>query len=381
MSAIAYLKKKIGSSYLVWFENSNSYLQFEQPAWFVFRETVKRFSEKAIAQKFAVRYGISFEDSLAYVSEIRSGIEKINQVKRDEDKLVNVSEKLKTRSFQPYAVHQYQIGNQWVTFCFETPVLENYLHPLINHLEKSDRNSENYIFELFNHEEAVVFRFGGEVKGVWHQDESHLVKGVIFMFLINVMYGKTDDDWLMTVHASAITNGQKTILFSAAPGQGKTTIAALLQTRGYRLISDDFVPIDCHSFCAYPFPIAMSVKEGSMNLLAPHFPSLEQKPLKFITPEKSVRYFASDQSPDPNKDKFPVTEFIFVKYDSSVDFLFEKIDPLNAIKLLLEEAWVSPKRSNVEKLFDQILSTSFYKLTYSDNKKALDAITNLFDND
>ena len=92
------------------------------------------------------------------------------------------------------------------------------------------------------------------------------------------MHDKTDADWLMTVHASAITNGKKTILFSAPPPcNGKTTIADLLQARGYKLISDAFVTIDRYSFKAYPFPIAMSVKEGSIDLLASLFPALEQR--------------------------------------------------------------------------------------------------------
>lgn len=380
MSAIPYLKKKIGNSYLVWFENSNTYLQFEQAAWFVFRKTVKRYSTDTIAREFAFRYGNSFEDSLAFVLEIRSGIERMNQVKKVDEKMNNFSEELLAKKFNPFSTHSYRLDKQLVTFCFENQTLENYLHPLISHLETNDRYHENYLFELFNHEEAVVFRFGGEIKGVWCQDESHLAKGVIFMFLINVMHCKMNDDWLMTVHASAITDGKKSILFSAAPGQGKTTIAALLQSQGYRLISDDFVPIGCSNFCAYPFPIAMSVKEGSMNLLGSLFPSLEQKPLKYISPEKSVRYFASHYD-NSDGDIFPVQEFIFIKYDRSVDFHFGEIDTLSAIKLLLEEAWISPQRRNVEILFDQILNFRFYQLTYSNNEKALDAIINLFDND
>src|SRR5690606_33142888 len=138
-----------------------------------------------------------------------------------------------------------------------------------------------FLFELFKSQDMIVFRFNGEVKGTWKKDETHLVKGLIFMYLINVIHGKTEADWLMTVHASAISNGRKTILFSAPPNHGKTTIAALLQNRGYKLISDDFVPIDRNSLKAYPFPIAMSVKQTSMDLLASLFPGLEQKPLNF----------------------------------------------------------------------------------------------------
>jgi hypothetical protein len=196
-----------------------------------------------------------------------------------------------------------------------------------------------------------------------------------------VIHNKTDADWLMTVHASAITNGKKTILFSAPPNHGKTTIAALLQAQGYKLISDDFVPIDRNSFHAYPFPIAMSVKQSSMDLLASLYPALEQKQLNYISPEKSVRYLESNDSFDVANDVYPVHEFIFIEYNKSVDFKWEKLDPLKAMKLLLDQAWVAPNIGNAEILFDRILQTSFIKLTYSNNQKALEAITNLFDHD
>jgi hypothetical protein len=199
------------------------------------------------------------------------------------------------------------------------------------------------------------------------------------MFLINVIHDKTDEDWLMAVHASAITNGKKTILFSAPPGNGKTTIAALLQTYGYQLISDDFVPIDRFSFNAYPFPIAMSVKQGSMDLLSSLFPSLEKKPLNYISPEKSVRYFAPNHHLDINQAVYPVKEFIFIAYNSSVDFIWEKLDTVCAMKPLLDQSWVNPLPGNAALLFDRIMQISFYQLTYSNNQKALDAIVNLFD--
>jgi hypothetical protein len=288
---------------------------------------------------------------------------------------------LKTYSFSPFYIHHYKLGNQQITFSFESLDFEYYIHPLIGHLETTKKKGESSLFELFAHQESIIFRFNGEVKGIWTSNETNLVKGMIFMYLINVIYGKTEEDWLMTVHASAITNGRKTILFSAAPGNGKTTMAALLQAHGFRLISDDFVPIDREFQHAHPFPIAMSVKEGSMKILALHFPELEQKQLNFISPEKSVRYLATGNKDELIENVFPVKEFIFIKYDPSVDFTLERLDSLIGFRLLLDQSWVPPVEGNAEILFEKILPKSFYRLTYSNNEKALKAITNLFEND
>ncbi|MDP2337235.1 MAG: hypothetical protein Q8N05_12460 [Bacteroidota bacterium] len=381
MPAIPHIKKKIGRAYLVWFQNSNLYLQLEEPAWFVFSKTIKRYKPDTIVEAFSVRYGISLGESSSFVREIRLKIEKMNQTDHVRDQVNEFSIDLNKLTFLPFSVHRYRLGNKLVEFSFETHIFEHYLHPLICHFETTEEVNEITLFELFAHQEQIVFRFNGEVKGIWTKDETQLAKGLIFMFLINVMYDKTDTDWLMTVHASAITNGKKTILFSAPPNHGKTTIAALLQKLGYQLISDDFVPIDRNSLMAHPFPIAMSVKETSMYLLSPLFPALNQKPLNYISLEKSVRYLAPDFNRSMQEAVFPVHEFIFIHYDRSVDFIWEKLDPVRAVKLLLDQAWIVPTRGNAELLFNRILQMPFYQLTYSNNQKALDAITNLFDQD
>jgi hypothetical protein len=380
MPTIPYIKKRNGKTYLVCLQNSNQYIQLEEPAWFVFRKLLRRCKTETIAKVFAIRYGTGYEESLILVNDIRSQIENINRTDNLQVTIEPASEDLKKHQFSPFSIHHYKFGNRVIAFSYETRHFEHYLHPLIAHFETEEAYDEMLYFELFAWHEQIVFRFNGEVKGIWTKDETHLVKGLIFMFLINVMHNKTDSDWLMTVHASAIANGKKTVLFSAEPGKGKTTIAAMLQARGYQLISDDFVPIDRNSFSAFPFPIAMSVKQGSMDLLVPLFPELEQQTLTYISPEKSVRYLPPLHF-DVAQSVFPVREFIFIEYNSSVDFVWEKLDPVKAIKLLFDQVWVSPNQGNAAILFDRIMQISFFKLTYSNNQKALDAITNLFDHD
>ena len=122
----------------------------------------------------------------------------------------------------------------------------------------------------------------------------------------------------------------------------------------------------------------MSVKEGSMEVLTPHFPALEQKSLSYISPEKSVRYLPWNQDFEISKAIFPVREFVFIEYNNSVDFVWEKLDTGKGIQLLLDQAWVVPLPGNAGILLEQLPQIAFYKLTYSNNEKALDAITDLF---
>lgn len=380
MRSIDYTYKKIHDFYVVWLQKSNKYIQLEEPAWFVFSKLANRYKTETIAARCAVRYGLEADESLAFVDEIRSGIERLNQPINNQGRAINISSE-ESRPSVPYSRRRYRFEDKLIEFSYETRLFEYYLHPLICHLETTEVQDDVPVFELFRCDDKIIFRLNGTTKGSWDNDETHLMKGQIFMNLLSVMFGKNDLDWLMTVHASALTNGRKTLLISAGPGSGKTTMAALLQNRGYQMVSDDFVAIDRYSIHAWPFPLAMSVKQGAMELLSSLYPDLEQQPLTHISPEKKVRYLYPEINQESVKRTFPVKEFIFIQYNKTVDFEWEKLDQRNAVKLLFDQSWISPADGIAPVLLNQLDRWSFYRLTYSDNQKALDAITNLFNHD
>jgi len=381
MPAIKYVKKKIGLAYLVWFQNSNLYTQLEEPAWFVFRKTVKRHKAETIAHECSHRYGLSYNECLQFVNDIRSNIKQMNKYVEIADQDETYPDKLKTKKFKIFSTRRYQITENIIELSVENQRFESYLHPLIGYLETDNTNKKISLFELFEYEGKSVFRLNGEVKGIWTRDETNRLIGFLYMSLINEMYGKTDDFWLMTVHAAALTNGRKTILIPAESGSGKTTIAALLQSRGYQLISDDFVPIDRQLFQAWPFPIAMSIKSGAMEVLSSVYPDLDNKPIKLTSSKKTVRYLSPEYKPESSMLVSPIKEVISIKYDSTVEFEFKKADKLKSIKLLLDQSWILPNAGNARAFLDQVSQWSFYQLTYSNNEKALEAISKLFDHD
>ncbi|WP_372775059.1 hypothetical protein [Mangrovibacterium sp.] len=379
MANVLYVDKKIGDTYLVWLQNSNLYFQLEEPAWYVFKKLATNNPLETVAEEFATQYGVAHEESKTFVSDIYDRISEANIPFQSEDETALFTDDIVNSKFQPYSVFHYQLNTTVVRFTYETAWLERYIHPLIAHLAIAENKKPEFHFELFTSNGQVVYRLNNNLRCIWDRDKSNYTKGQIFIDLVNLIHQKTEDDWLMTVHASAITNEKKTILFSAPPGSGKTTIAALLQASGYHLISDDFVPFDKNSQNAYPFPIAMSVKEGSLELLSSHFPALKDLPLHHITSEKKVRYLPIGN--DKMKMVYPVHEIIFINYDSSIDFEWEKLDPFVAFKLLLEQIWVEPNLENVQLLLDKVSTFDYYKLTYSNSDKALNAIEKLFQNE
>jgi len=51
----------------------------------------------------------------------------------------------------------------------------------------------------------------------------------------------------LVLHASAVQVGEGAVLFCGKSGEGKSTLAAALQQKGFHLLSDDVVPIDQNS--------------------------------------------------------------------------------------------------------------------------------------
>lgn len=381
MPDLQFLKKKIGLSYLIWLQKGNRYLLLEEPAWFVLNEIAKNNKPLDIASVCAERYGTPLENCFTFLEEIWSAIGQMNQPAQMPGNRGDNLPKMTNYTFNPYSIKKYRFGNTLIQFSYESALFESYLHPLISHLETLETENNFPLFELFDFEGRVVFRMNGQVKGVWSYDETHFIKGLVFMNLVNAMFDKSDDYWLMTVHASAITNGKETILISASPGSGKTTMAALLQNQGYCLVSDDFVPIDKHAFCAWPFPIAMSIKQGAVNLLSSIYPDLEQKPINNISSEKSVRYIFPEKSHVAIREAYPVKAFVFIQYNASIDFEWMKLDKVSAVKQLLDQSWISPTEGSARIFMGQIFRWSFYRLTYSNNQKALARIKKLFSHD
>ena len=379
MRKIEFIQKPIEDSHLVWMKNSDLYFKLEEPAWFVFRRVAENHDTETIAQDFSNEFEQTYDASIKFVSELRQRIDTMNQPRHSTKKGQATNNEACNVEFNAYAKHRYHLLNSTIEFAFETDWLENYTHPLLQHLETKEPAKITSKFELFTSNNRVVFRRDKIVIGNWPNNKSEYVKGRILLELANVIYCKTDSDWLMTLHASAITNGRKTILFSAAPGSGKTTFAALLQANGYHILSDDFVPLERDSFKAYSLPLAMSVKPGSLDLLSQFYPDLNENELVRSNTNKIVKYLPINA--ETIEMVFPVNEIVFIKYDRSTDFLLEKIDPIDALNTVIDEAWIPPTPENVATFMDRISKTSFYRLTYSNNPKAINAITQMFKND
>lgn len=368
-----FLNRKIGEHQVVWLAGTNQFVGFEEPAFFVFDSWRKNMDRNQMVNICSERYRTSENESRIFVDELIERIESLASINQlgipiDQDPAAS-------KEFIPQSVRTYRINNRHFCFFYESVLYENIFHPLLEHLEVEDRVGESVLVEIFGEQEKLLLRVNHLIKGRWGRDETHLFKGAVFLEILNGAYKKLSADWMAVLHASAISNGSETIVFPAAPGSGKSTLAALLVQKGYKLVSDDFVPIDPVEFHAFPFHLALSVKEGSSQLLSNWYPSLREQAL-FHGKEsnKQVKYLPLEIETTHS----PVHKVVFIKYDRKVDYQFNKIENFNAMKMLLKESWISPSIYNAKRFFDWFSQINCYQLVYSDHEKALLVIDQLF---
>ena len=373
------ISKKLPTSRIVWFGISNQWVHLEEPAWYVYTLLKKSQSHEAVARKCSSRYNLTFEESLRFVKEMAgvfTGFEEPFQI----DPEINFSpEVLNKLDFTTFSTRYYHIKDKSIAFSFGSRTAEYFIHPPFAHLETEKSTTVNVHFEIFTHEGRPILRRRDLPDFSSTADDFNRLKKKLYIDLINVIYNKTNDHWMTFLHASGISDGNNTILLSSASGSGKSTMAALLQAKGFQLVSDDFIPLAARGKHAYPFPAAISVKEDGFSVLTPFYGNLQDKSYNLYPyTHSSVRYLKPLREVKENFTPLPVKSLIFIRYNPDIRCDLTPLQIPEALKLFHDQAWVSHNPDHAKAFIDWFVKLECYKLEYSDNEKGILAIMGKF---
>jgi hypothetical protein len=134
------------------------------------------------------------------------------------------------------------------------------------------------------------------------------------------------------IHASAVALHDAGLAFPAPSGSGKSTLVAHLIANGFQYLADDLTPLDA-SGCLLPWPVPVSVKEGSWSLLEEFHPELRSRPA-FKVRQTQARLFAprGAWTAQPT----PLKALVFPRYVAAARLELEAIRPFEALVLLRE---------------------------------------------
>ena len=80
--------------------------------------------------------------------------------------------------------------------------------------------------------------------------------------------------WFALIHGSALSFGGKGLALAGPSGSGKSTLAAGLIAHGYDFLADDVVAISEPDGTIVPWPLPLSIKQGSIDIVRAHHPEL-----------------------------------------------------------------------------------------------------------
>ena len=371
------LHKEVGEKTIVWFGPRNEYLILEHTTADILKEINKGTAINQIAETLSKKLSIPAKESVDFVLELERKFYKEEKIERLEivDSYKNTK---RPENFE--FIKFYKINDIVFKISFLSEKELSFIHPKFAHLSIDEVTDFKNNFEVFIKHNYIFLYVNNILIGSWDNANIHFFQGKFSMELIQKIHQKEEDKWLGVFHASAVSNGKKSILFLGDSGNGKSTSLALLQANGFTCLADDFVPINADNEEVYSFPAAISIKKNSLETLLPLYPELKNSAeYNFKRLNKIVRYLK------PNNTNFlshlPCKDLVFIKYEKNSALKFDKIAKINAFMQLVPDSWLSPIKENAQIFLDWFDSLNCYQITYSDNNEMIASVAKIFNDE
>ena len=356
-----YLTHQINSAHIIWFAKSNQWVQLDEPQWFIFllyRDGVLR---REAIERFARRWGKGNADSTILVNNLYDSLEIM-----DGDGFAAPDYTVDTELASAYTLersrtYHYQQGSKSFSICYGSPHLEQYIHLPFAHLITEVAATQLHL-ELFPFRGRYAMRINGE--RCLTTNESPQLKRLLFVELAGHLFNIPASGWMAHLHASAVEKDGRLVLLASPSGSGKSTLAARLMQRGYRLFSDDFIPVCLERQLLYPFPPALCIKKGA----------LEEVQQQGIRPQLVHHHTGYLQPDNPIIQPMKATEMIFVNYRAGATTSLEPVPPEEALQILLQESWVSNRYEGASKFIHWFKGLTFRRLIHNGSGEELELL-------
>lgn len=100
----------------------------------------------------------------------------------------------------------------------------------------------------------------------------------------------------LLLHAASIERDGRVLLMTGESGSGKSTLSAVLGSRGWRFLGDEFALIDPETGLVHPFPRPISLKNGAIAEIARLCPKARFGPLIVGTAKGDIRHMVPDKA-------------------------------------------------------------------------------------
>ena len=266
-------------------------------------------------------------------------------------------------------------NNRVVKIEYENKSLKDLIDPKFSHLHSDDK--EEITYRVCKIDKKIVLFKEDKFIGSWNADEMHEFQGKVSMELTSFFHGKDESEWTSVFHGSTLSKKEKSIMLTGDSGSGKSSLSTILMDNNFSLVADDFSPMSI-SGNHYNFPSAISIKEGfyksATELYKINFESLREY---FISEIKgNVKYLPPD-----NKNEMVLNtrcdKVFSVKFGKNLSNEIKEVNKGIALNKILPDAWISNNIEHAKNFINWVKETTFYDLTYNDNKEVVKMINKI----
>jgi hypothetical protein len=235
-----------------------------------------------------------------------------------------------------------------------------FLRPLFYGRTSASHKVDRSIRVTWPAPEATV-SLDGKPRGFARSREEAI--GAIYELILEALHPNLK--WLALFHASAVARDNSALLFPAPSGGGKSTlVTSLLQDR-YDYLSDDLVGVSMGDLLVWPFPLGISLKNGSRALVeVPHgFEAVEAA----TTARRDL--VLAPPSDAWMRSPAHLRAVVFPRYVAGAEPTFEKLTGIDALTRLLADRIhlghpLTARR--ISRFLHWVEQTPFYALVYSE---------------
>ena len=267
-------------------------------------------------------------------------------------------------------VRDYLVQTKNVRVILQTSELAEEIAPRLNPLPPAP-SAPDLTFKVV--EDPDGFRVYCDDRLIAHEEGLGAIRAVLLQEMVRSCRAR---DCLAIFHAGACGSPSRCVVFPASSQSGKTTLAAVLMNRGSTFYSDDSVLLERDTLTVPVMPFALTVREGSWDVLHSRFPQLQDSAIVSRFGQRVRFFFPAAIRQDDHCAQ--VAAIVFARFRPDAGNEIGSLDRLQTLLRLQESGfWVAHDEQSIRAFLEWIASTASYTLTYSDVDQAASIIRRL----
>jgi Coenzyme PQQ synthesis protein D (PqqD) len=326
---------------------------------------------EAIAQAWTMQYGICQNQALQDIQSALAAWQTqglLGTLPTAEVTKPVIADTPKPIAIPPYTYSQnYRIGLFDISIRCNTVEIADRIHQPLAAYSIATATAPHAYFHIFQSQQRYWLCL--EDKLLWHGETIDTIINGLFYEILQV--GVREINWLIALHAGAVSKNNTVIALSGIGGTGKSTLTAALLSHGFAYWGDDIILIEKNTLLAVPLPIPMTIKKGSWPLLAGYYPTLNSLPI-YQRLGKQTRYLTIPKQFAASKKR--LTHLVFSRVCATTPAQLCPITPLQALECILaaNSSLSQPlDYSTANQLAIWLASIHSFELTYFDLEQGI----------